>query len=37
VYAQQVKKIHAALGKLHEDLQYDYIKEMERTGLVWDN
>lgn len=37
LYAQQIKKINTALGKLHEDLQYDYIREMERLGLVWEN
>ena len=29
IYAQQLKKINTALGKLHEDLQYDYIKKIE--------
>jgi hypothetical protein len=37
LYAQQVKKIHAALAKLHEDLQYDYARQIERSGLVWTN
>jgi hypothetical protein len=37
VYAQQIKKINTALGKLHEDLQYDYVKHMEKEGLVWEN
>lgn len=37
VYAQQIKKINTALGKLHEDLQYDYVKHMEQQGLVWEN
>jgi len=36
LYAQQIKKINTALGKLHEDLQYDYIKHMEKTGLIWE-
>jgi hypothetical protein len=36
VYAQQIKKINTALGKIHEDLQYDYIRQMEKTGLVWE-
>jgi hypothetical protein len=26
LYKQQIKKIHAALGTLHEDLQYDYLQ-----------
>lgn len=29
LYAAQLKKIHANLKKLHEDLQYDYRKELE--------
>src|ERR1700712_591150 len=29
MYAQQVKKINAALDSLHEDLQYDYKKMVE--------
>jgi hypothetical protein len=28
LYAQQLKKINKAIGKLHEDLQYDYTKEL---------
>jgi DNA polymerase III gamma/tau subunit len=35
MYAQQIKKIQTALGKLHEDLQYDFVKQMEKMGLVW--
>lgn len=29
LYEAQIKKIHKELGKLHEDLQYDYQKELE--------
>ena len=29
IYASQVKKIKAAIATLHEDLQYDYQKELE--------
>ncbi|HVD98511.1 MAG TPA: hypothetical protein VNB90_09935 [Cytophagaceae bacterium] len=29
LYEQQLKKINKAIGKLHEDLQYDYTKEMQ--------
>jgi hypothetical protein len=30
MYAQQIKKIRAALAGLHEDIQYDYIKPLEQ-------
>jgi hypothetical protein len=30
MYVQQVKKINAAIETLHEDLQYDYMKEVEQ-------
>ncbi len=30
LYLQQLKKIEKALGSLHEDLQFDYRKELER-------
>jgi hypothetical protein len=30
LYQQQLKKIDKALSSLHEDLQYDYTKELER-------
>ncbi len=30
LYQQQLKKIDKALSSLHEDLQYDYKKELER-------
>jgi hypothetical protein len=29
LYAAQVKKIRAAIATMHEDLQYDYISELE--------
>ncbi|MES2618629.1 MAG: hypothetical protein V4613_12175 [Bacteroidota bacterium] len=29
LYEQQFKKIDAAIAKLHEDLQYDYVKQMQ--------
>ena len=29
IYEGQLKKIHATLNTLHEDLQYDYIREIE--------
>lgn len=32
LYDAQLKKINKALSKLHEDLQYDYKKEMEELG-----
>ncbi|HRH65035.1 MAG TPA: hypothetical protein PLU53_01930 [Bacteroidia bacterium] len=30
LYNQQVKKIHAAISRMHEDLQFDYQKELEK-------
>ena len=33
LYQNQLKKINAALGKLHEDLQYDYQIEVENLSL----
>ncbi len=30
LYEQQVAKIKAAIGKLHEDLQYDYQRQLEK-------
>lgn len=33
LYATQLKKINKELSKLHEDLQYDYFKEIEDLGL----
>jgi hypothetical protein len=32
LYDAQLKKINKELSKLHEDLQYDYLKEMEELG-----
>ena len=29
IYDGQIKKVHTALGKLHEDLQYDYLEELK--------
>jgi hypothetical protein len=35
IYLQQVKKINAALSSLHEDIQYDFVKQVEAlTQLV---
>ncbi len=33
IYASQLKKINAALNTLHEDLQYDYIREVKGLEL----
>jgi hypothetical protein len=33
LYASQLKKIEAAINTMHEDLQYDYQKELERLRL----
>jgi hypothetical protein len=33
LYATQLKKIHKELSKLHEDLQYDYLKELDEMEL----
>jgi hypothetical protein len=33
LYAAQLKKISAALNTMHEDLQYDYRRELERLTL----
>lgn len=33
LYATQLKKINKELSKLHEDLQYDYLKEIEALDL----
>jgi hypothetical protein len=33
LYAQQIKKINKAIGTLHEDLQYDYTKELNALGM----
>ena len=33
LYNAQIKKIKAAIATMHEDLQYDYLRSVER--LVW--
>ncbi len=33
LYQGQIKKIKSAMSKLHEDLQYDYGRQLEMTGL----
>jgi hypothetical protein len=33
LYASQVKKIEAAINTMHDDLQYDYRKELDRLRL----
>jgi len=33
LYAAQIKKINAALNSMHEDLQYDYKKELSRLEI----
>ena len=35
LYQNQLKKINAVIEKLHEDLQYDYLKEMEELSLTF--
>jgi hypothetical protein len=32
IYQNQLKKIKKAIAAMHEDLQYDYLKEMESLG-----
>ena len=32
LYESQLKKIHKVLETMHEDLQYEYIKELEKLG-----
>ncbi|MFN3446713.1 MAG: hypothetical protein ACK44D_13325 [Bacteroidia bacterium] len=32
LYDAQLKKINKELGKLHEDLQYDYLREIDKLG-----
>jgi hypothetical protein len=34
LYQQQLKKIHAALQSMHEDLQYDYQKDIAQLQLA---
>ena len=33
LYLNQVRKIHTAIGALHEDLQHDYLEEMVELQL----
>lgn len=33
LYLAQIKKIEAAIKTMHEDLQYDYLRELERLKL----
>jgi hypothetical protein len=35
MYKQQLKKIKAALSVLHEDIQYDFMKQVDelQTGM----
>lgn len=33
IYASLIKRINKAIDTLHEDLQYDFLKEMERLSL----
>ena len=33
IYSNQLKKINAAIASMHEDLQYDYLKELESLEL----
>jgi len=33
MYQNQIKKIKAALAGLHEDIQYDYIRLMEKLPV----
>ena len=33
LYEQQIKKVNKALPALHEDLQYDYLKQLEQLQL----
>jgi hypothetical protein len=33
LYEQQLKKIHQALEKLHEDLQFDYQSQIEKLSI----
>jgi hypothetical protein len=34
LYRQQLKKIHAAVDSFHEDLQYDYLKEIKKLDFI---
>ena len=33
IFKNQVRKIHIAIGSLHEDLQHDYLEEMDQLHL----
>ncbi|MEO7530629.1 MAG: hypothetical protein ABIS69_04435 [Sediminibacterium sp.] len=33
IYLQQIKKINTALKTLHDDLQYDYLRDVEELAL----
>lgn len=33
LYLQQIKKIKAALATLHEDLQYDFMQQLEELSI----
>ncbi len=32
IYKAQVKKIEKAVAAMHEDLQYDYVKQVKKLG-----
>ena len=32
MYQNQLKKIAKTIGSMHEDLQYEYVKEMEQLS-----
>jgi len=34
LYNQQLKKLNALLALVHEDLRYDYLKQVERLTLM---
>ena len=34
LYNNQLKKIRKSIGSLHEDLQYDYLKELEASDVI---
>jgi hypothetical protein len=33
IYLQQLKKINAAIGSLHEDLQYDFHQQLKELAI----
>ena len=37
LYNNQIKKISASVKTLHEDLQYDYLKELKELNLATEN